>query len=52
MHPRIPWKQLVAEFLGSVEHTLGTTTLINDQNHMSRLEKWGKKAPTQETKRD
>jgi hypothetical protein len=51
MYPRIPWEQLVADFLRSVEHTLGTTT-VNDQNHMSRLEKWGKKSPTQETKRD
>jgi hypothetical protein len=51
MHPRIPWEQLVADFLGSVEHTLGITAL-NDQNHMSRLEKWEKKLLTQETKRD
>ena len=50
MYPRIPWEQLVADFLGSVELTLGTIT-FNDQNHMSRLQKWGKKAPTLETKR-
>jgi hypothetical protein len=38
MYPQIPWEQLVADFLGSVEQTLGTTTLT-DQNHTSRLEK-------------
>jgi len=51
MYPWIPWEQLVADFLGPVEHTSGNTAL-NDQNHVSSLDKWEKKSLTQETKRD